>query len=127
VDLVAAIGPSIGACCYEVGPDVRQRFADAGASKEALARWFLDQPAPTDRNRSMPAVIDRQTDRKERWFFDGWRAVAEQLRGAGLSGDHIFAAELCTASHPDVFCSYRREGAAAGRLAGVIRSPKRRP
>jgi purine-nucleoside/S-methyl-5'-thioadenosine phosphorylase / adenosine deaminase len=126
-DLIAALGPSIGACCYEVGVDVRQRFADAGTSEDALARWFLDAPAPSDRNPSMPTLIGRHTGRKDRWFFDGWRAVAEQLTSAGVAEDHIFSAGLCTASHPAVFCSFRRDGGAAGRQAGVIRSPTPRP
>ena len=126
-DLVAALGPSIGACCYEVGHEVRQRFADQGVSEEALARWFLTEPASSDRNPSMPAVSDRQTSRTGHWFFDGWQAVAEQLQSAGVLKDDIFAAQLCTASHPELFCSYRREGEVAGRLAGVIRSPTPRP
>jgi YfiH family protein len=125
-DLVAALGPSIGACCYEVGLEVRQHFADQGASEDALARWFLAGPASSGRNRSMPAVSSRQTGRPGHWFFDGWRAVAEQLQSAGVSKADIFAAELCTASH-DVFCSYRRDGEAAGRLAAVIRSRPPRP
>jgi YfiH family protein len=124
-DLIAALGPSIGACCYEVGPEVRQRFAAAGVSEEALARWFLERPAASDRNPSMPSVIDRPR-RINHWFFDGWRAIADQLLSAGLSADCIFAAELCTASHPDVFCSYRRDGDGAGRQAGVIK-PVRSP
>jgi YfiH family protein len=126
-DLIAALGPSIGACCYEVGVDVRQRFADAGTSEAALARWFLPEPAPSDRNPSMPAVRDRQSGRQDRWFFDGWRAVVEQLQSAGLSGDRLFSAELCTASHPAVFSSYRRDGAVAGRQVGVIRSRRLHP
>jgi YfiH family protein len=121
-DLVAALGPSIGACCYEVGADVRQRFAAAGVSNDTLARWFLTAPAASARNPSMPAVVDRPASNNQRWFFDGWRAVTEQLRSAGVAEDRIFVAELCTASHPGTFCSYRRDGEAAGRQAGFIRS-----
>ena len=126
-NLVAALGPSIGACCYEVGVDVRTRFADRGISEDALSRWFLAEPAASDRNPSMPAVVERPATRNNRWFFDGWRAVTDQLQSAGLSVNHIFAANLCTASHPDVFCSYRRDGDTAGRQVGVIRSRPPRP
>jgi copper oxidase (laccase) domain-containing protein len=34
----------------------------------------------------------------------------------------VHVAELCTASHPRLFCSYRRDGSSTGRLAAVIRS-----
>ena len=59
--------------------------------------------------------------RPNHWFFDGWSCVREQLESAGVPGDQIFNADLCTASHEAVFCSYRRDGAIAGRMAGVIR------
>ena len=55
-------------------------------------------------------------------YFDLWRANREQLEGAGLLKDRIFAAGLCSRSHPDVFHSYRAEGSAAGRMLGVIRA-----
>jgi hypothetical protein len=106
-DLMAAAGPSIGASCYEVGADVKERFA-ARFDAADLARWF--SPAR----------------RADHWLFDQWRATRDQLAAAGIDPSRIFIAELCTASHPDVFCSYRRDGSGAGRLAGAIR-PARRP
>jgi copper oxidase (laccase) domain-containing protein len=39
----------------------------------------------------------------------------------GLAAHQIHIAALCTASHTDVLCSYRREGARAGRMAAAIR------
>ena len=124
-DLVAAIGPAIGACCYEVGADVRDRFAAAGASNGQLARWFLSAPAPSAANPSMSSVSGPR--RAGRWFFDGWTVVREQLTQAGLPGPQIFVAGLCTASHPDILCSYRRDGSPAGRIAGAIRSRRLHP
>jgi polyphenol oxidase len=123
-DLVAAIGPSVGACCYEVGPDVRQAFDDAGFERASLDGWFLPSPVRLEANPPMPGL---RTERRDGyWFFDGWASAREQLREAGLDDAHVFSAGLCTASHPDVLCSYRRDGAAAGRIAGAIR-PSLRP
>jgi YfiH family protein len=117
-DFVAAIGPSIGACCYEVGADVRDAFQDAGFSAGEVDRWFSDRPQPSPRNVSMPGVT---AGRPAHWFFDGWAAVRDQLQAMGLAADRIHIAALCTASHIDVLCSYRREGARAGRMAAAIR------
>jgi YfiH family protein len=119
-DLIAAIGPSIGACCYEVGVEVRDRFEAVGFGRERIARWFRPEPSPSSRNPSMPGLS--RPLRADHWFFDGWAAAREQLVGAGVPAARISVAELCTASHPDTFCSYRREGFAAGRMAGAIRS-----
>jgi copper oxidase (laccase) domain-containing protein len=40
---------------------------------------------------------------------------------AGVLPEHIHQAQLCTASHPDRFHSYRRDGKGTGRIAAVIR------
>jgi YfiH family protein len=102
-DLIAAIGPSIGAERYEVGTDVRLRFEGAGFQPVQLARWFV------------------RAGRAEHWYFDGWQAARDQLEMAGMSSDRIHVAALCTANDPEVFCSYRRDGAPAGRMAAAIR------
>lgn len=116
-DLLVAAGPSIGACCYEVGVDVRGAFIAAGWSEKEATSLFLDKPRPTPANPSMPL----QSFRPDHWFFDGWACARRQLEAAGIPADRIHFAELCTASHAEVLPSYRRAGARAGRIAGVIR------
>jgi len=125
-ELIAAAGPSIGPCCYEVGRDVRDSFALAGFSRADLERWFVHSPVSTSHNPSMPG-LETKNRLTDHWFFDGWACMRDQLINAGLSTDQIFTAETCTASHPETFCSYRRDGSPAGRLAGAIRSVRRRP
>lgn len=124
-DLVAAAGPSIGACCYEIGPDVREGFVRAGFSVADLDRWFLRAPISSPANPSMPRVEAKR--HAGHWFFDGWASTRDQLTSAGVPAGQVFIAETCTASHPDTFCSYRRDGAPGGRLAGGIRRAARRP
>jgi polyphenol oxidase len=120
-DLYAALGPSIGACCYEVGPDVYGAFAASGFAADDLQQWFNREPQPSRLNPSM-ALPPRRPDR---WFFDGWAAVSRQLAAEGVPPLQIFHAGLCTASHPDLLPSYRRDGRSAGRIAAVITA--RRP
>ena len=118
-DLMAAAGPSIGACCYEVGPDVRRRFEEARWPESTASRWFFAGPQPTIDNPSIAGL--RAARRPDHWYFDSGRAACDQLESAGVPREQIFVADLCTASHPRVLCSYRRDGAEAGRIAAVIR------
>jgi YfiH family protein len=118
-DLIAAIGPSIGACCYEVGADVRDAFAAAGFGDRDIDRWFTVAAQPSETNPSMPGLS--RTRRSDHWFFDGWAATRHQLEHAGVPLSQIHAASVCSASHPRAFCSYRRDGKAAGRMAAAIR------
>lgn len=101
-DLVAAIGPSLGHCCGEMGEEVVEAFRAAGHPEAVLEQWFLRGPGP-------------------RPHFDLWRANREQLEESGVRPDGIHVAGLCTQTHPTVFHSYRAAGLGAGRMAGVIR------
>jgi YfiH family protein len=94
-DLIVAVGPSIGPCCYEVGEEVVAAFGTQG-------------------RRSFYRLGDR-------WMLNLWTANRDQLVDAGVSAQNIHVAELCTVMHPDLFDSYRRDGARAGRMAAVIR------
>jgi polyphenol oxidase len=118
-DVIVAIGPAIGPCCYEVGADVRDAIARAGFDDQDLAHYFFDHPKPDAINASMSSLSS--TRRADHWFFDGLAVARRQLARAGVLPDRIHATGLCTASHPDVFCSYRRDGRPSGRMAGAIR------
>jgi YfiH family protein len=103
-DLVVAIGPSISAERYEVGSDVRERFSAAGLATAQLDRWFT------------------HAERPDHWFFDGWLSARDQLETAGVKPEHIHVSGLCTATYPEFFCSYRRDGTGAGRMAAAVRA-----
>jgi YfiH family protein len=123
-NLMVAAGPSIGPCCYEVGPDVSHRFAvQFGA--DTLRRWFSNTPTVLPGNPSLPNV--GAYARPGHSFLDCWAAARDQLETCGVPADQIFVAGLCTASHPEALCSYRRDGATAGRLAAAIRIARRGP
>jgi YfiH family protein len=109
-DVVVAIGPSIGACCYQVGPELVDAFAAAGHARHLIDRWFL-APAPPRGSRERPPLR-----------LDLVGANRDQLLLAGVDEANVHACGLCTAMHLDVLTSYRAEGPNAARLAGVIAS-----
>jgi hypothetical protein len=90
--LHAAIGPSIGPCCYEVGEDVASHFR------------HLDLP-----------VIDGAKPR-----LDLPDIASELLRRAGLAPGNVVLCAPCTRCHPELYESYRASGPHAGRQASWI-------
>lgn len=95
-DLVAAIGPAIGPCCYEVDAPV----------VEALGPW------------SWRGAVLAPAGR-DRWRLDLWEANRRQLADAGVPGRAVTVAGLCTACHPSLFFSHRRDRR-TGRMAALI-------
>ena len=96
--LRAAIGPSIGPCCYEVDEPVVGPLR--AAFPEAWEGW-VHPGAP---------------GRPGHWSLDLWTANADQLAAAGIPAGRISNPRLCTGCRRDLFFSYRKEGM-AGRLA----------
>lgn len=94
---VAAIGPCIGACCFEVGVEVAASIAQA----------------------SEPSVAaDEHTPGKTR--VDLRRAARVQLRNLGLRDEDIDDVGGCTRCDASRYHSFRRDGDSSGRLLGVI-------
>ena len=93
-DLWAGIGPTIGPCCYEVGPEVVSAVRAACPPGSDLVRR-----------------VDGRT------HLDLAGAVRVQLRACGVG--QIEEANLCTACHVDEFFSHRAENGHTGRF-GVM-------
>jgi hypothetical protein len=118
-DLLAAIGPSIGGCCYEVGTEVATQFLSQFAE---APDWFDefrtgDEPNPVQWLNMMPP--GHQPPPKN-VLLDLKKANRAQLLIAGVREQNIFVSDLCTACRRDLLFSYRKEGARSGRLMSVI-------
>jgi YfiH family protein len=82
--VLAAIGPAIGPCHYEVGDDVAGAVASGAEAG---------------------AVTERRWGRR---YLDLPRTAVRSLRAAGIR--RIEVSDLCTACLPDRFFSHRRDG-----------------
>ncbi|MFZ5897768.1 MAG: peptidoglycan editing factor PgeF [Bacillota bacterium] len=97
-EILAAVGPSIGPCCYEVASEVAGAF-QALSPESPLFLQKLDQ----------------------NWRLNLWEANRLLLvREAGLPVQNIEVAGICTACRHDLFFSYRAEGGRTGRMGAVI-------
>jgi YfiH family protein len=95
-DVQVALGPSIGACCYEVGDDLRAHF---GAEDQG----FFEVPAAGRR----PHLDVRGVNER-------------QIVAAGVPRGNVFHVRECTSCRPDLYCSYRREGTGTGRMISYV-------
>jgi hypothetical protein len=120
-DLVAAIGPSIGPCCYRVGQDVRAAFEAAGAQAGSRDGWFSSVPT-IEALRGVPGTDPAASGGGPALFLDTWTANADQLRDAGVPASQIHVSRACSSCYRDVFHSYRVDGERAGRMIGIIRA-----
>lgn len=121
-DVLAAIGPGIGQCCYEVGPDVVKEFA---AQFPQARSWFegpFDALASGEDPNPLPWLTMMPPGHQPpppRCHLDLKAANSALLIDAGVSPKNIFISDLCTSCRTDLFFSYRREET-TGRMMSVI-------
>jgi len=94
----AAIGPSIGVCCYEVG----------GAVLEPLKRAYPFWQEVVEQANEARACLDLR------------RLNRRQMEEAGVHTTRIETVKLCTFCYPELFYSYRRDGKGTGRMTSGI-------
>ncbi len=121
-EVLAAIGPGIGQCCYEVGPDVVKEFA---AQFPGAKSWFdgpFDVLASGEDPNPLPWLTMMPPGHEPpplRCRLDLKAANAALLIETGVSPKNIFTTDLCTSCRPDLFFSYRREKR-TGRMMSAI-------
>lgn len=93
---VFLIGASIGACCYEVGPDFLESFSEFEVRE--------------------CSVKEGRHGAAGRMAFDLKRLVRLRLANAGIDRNSVFTDNTCTSCEKDALCSYRAEGDACGRM-----------
>jgi YfiH family protein len=110
-DLLAAIGPSIGPCCYEVGAEVIDAVV---AAFPGDAGELLQHPDMAS------AGSFRASVNEDRRHFDLWRANERVLVEAGVAEANIEVAGLCTSCRTDLFYSHRAERGNTGRFGAMV-------
>ena len=116
-DLRVAIGPGIGPCCYEVGEEIREKFA---AQFSFSAQVFQEVEDPDGLHRKYPMLFLNQRapghgPLLNKLMLDLAKANRLQLLELGIPAKNIHTLPLCTACNTDHFFSHRAEFGKIGR------------
>jgi polyphenol oxidase len=99
-DVQAAIGPAIGACCYEVDAAVYEAMESHPARDKIFTPFSGTEPG--------------------KWKLNLALANRHQLQELGVPGENILDADICTSCASERFYSHRKEGGTTGRLLNFI-------
>ncbi|QOS80227.1 peptidoglycan editing factor PgeF [Paenibacillus sp. JNUCC31] len=108
-DIHAAIGPSIGDCCYEVDEAVMKHV-----------RVWLDQSPGNDEYRNSASNQVYQSAGNGKTMLNLKECNRHIMMKAGILPDHIECTTWCTSCNPELFFSYRKENGITGRMASWI-------
>lgn len=100
-DLLVYLGPAIGSCCNEVGPEVTAAWREQVKELCPLAELAITKPGPKE-------------------HFDVPRANTLLLQRAGVQPEHMEVSSICTKCNTDDWFSHRGQGPTTGRQAAVI-------
>lgn len=100
-NILAYLGPGIGVCCNEVGPEVTAAWRDQAKDLGPLAELAVTRPGPKE-------------------HLDIPRANSLLLQRAGVQPGHIEISSICTKCAADQWFSHRGQGPTTGRQASII-------
>jgi copper oxidase (laccase) domain-containing protein len=118
---VAAIGPGVEGCCYEVGEEVRTRFVAQFAYGSSLFREVKESD-PVREKYPLLFLTARAPGHSElpvKLFLDLAEANRRQLLDAGLLAKNIDKIGPCTACHSNMLFSFRADKGVTGRMMAV--------
>ena len=90
--IYAAIGPCIGACCYEVSEDVAEKFDEKYSVSKGNGKYMLDLA----------------------------KVNADLIKSVGVKDENISVSGICTKCNNDLFFSHRAQNGKSGTLGGII-------
>ncbi|QLG39333.1 MULTISPECIES: peptidoglycan editing factor PgeF [Paenibacillus] len=108
-DIHAAIGPSIGDCCYEVDEAVMQHV-----------RVWLDHSSGNDEYKNSASNSVYRPAGNGKTMLNLKECNRHIMMKAGILPDHIECTTWCTSCNPELFFSYRKENGITGRMASWI-------
>jgi hypothetical protein len=121
-DLIAAIGPGIGPCCYAVGEEVLSSFESQFAYARSLFREVYDSD-PVRKKYPLLFMTQRAPGHSQigpSLHLNLIEANRRQLLAAGLKPRAIYIVGGCTSCHRELFFSHRGSEGHAGRMMSVI-------
>lgn len=98
-DYLIWLGPAISQAAFEVGPEVYDAFIEK---------------APADQ------IAFHPSDRPQHFYADLYQLARNRLTRMGVPEQQIYGGDYCTYRDEALFFSYRRDGAASGRMASLI-------
>jgi YfiH family protein len=107
-DVMAAIGPSIQACCYEVNELVVSKFSATMKELDILNKA----------EDGFPPIFESTPDGK--YNLNLQQMNRQIMIKAGIMPSHIEMSSLCTSCRTDLFFSHRKEAGKTGRMAAWI-------
>jgi YfiH family protein len=117
-DILAAIGPGVHRCCYEVGEEIREQFVSQFAYGPDLFHEIEEHDEVREKYPMLflTARAPGHSEVPKRIFLDLVEANRRQLMAIGVSASHIAASPLCASCHTEMLFSYRAEKGRTGRM-----------
>ena len=97
-DIICAIGPAIGSCCFEVNEDVKKEFEKLNLDDNLIIKNFNNG----------------------KYTIDLWTANKQILLNCGISEENIITADMCTACNKDILFSHRATNGKRGGMAAFL-------
>ena len=107
-EVLTWFGPAIGPSHFEVGQDVYDAYVEHNRHAQSA---FIPKPL-------MEQGVSKRKYAEKKYLADIYQLAKQRLHSVGV--DQVYGGQHCTVSEPELFYSYRRDGAHTGRMASLV-------